>query len=71
MISLPLSSVVERGLHLTGNLMGSHREALEVVEYIRTGQIKPRITRIALEDVPEQMQRMVDCQTVGKLVVCM
>lgn len=44
MLSLPIHSVVERDLQLAGYLMGGHREALEVMEYIRSGQIMPRIT---------------------------
>lgn len=51
--------------------MGGHREALEVMEYIATGQIKPHVTKVALEDIPEQMQHLVDCKTAGKIVVCM
>ncbi|PYI19314.1 NAD(P)-binding protein [Aspergillus violaceofuscus CBS 115571] len=71
MVSLPIHSVVERNLHLAGNLMGGHREALEVMQYIRSGQIMPRITKLALQEVPEQMQRMANNQTIGKLVVYM
>lgn len=51
--------------------MGGHREALEVIEYIKSGQITPRVEKVALECVPEYMQRMVDCQTIGKGVVCL
>ncbi|KAL3468850.1 chaperonin 10-like protein [Aspergillus californicus] len=71
MVSLPLHCLVERNLHLTGNLMGGHHETLEVMEYIRTGQITPRITTVGLTEVPEQMQSMIDCQTVGKVVIRM
>lgn len=51
--------------------MGGHRESLEVIEYITSGKITPRIAKVTLEDVPEYMQRMVDCQTTGKIVVCL
>ncbi|KAJ5490181.1 hypothetical protein N7453_011006 [Penicillium expansum] len=70
-ICLPLHSIVERNLHVSGNLMGGHQEALEVMGYIATRQIKPRITKVALEEIPEQMQNLVDCKTAGKVVVCM
>ncbi|CAI7640657.1 unnamed protein product [Penicillium crustosum] len=70
-VCLPLHSVVERNLHVSGNLMGGHREALEVMEYIATGQIKPHVTKVALEDIPEQMQHLVDCKTAGKIVAPM
>ncbi|KAL4793230.1 chaperonin 10-like protein [Aspergillus venezuelensis] len=71
MVSLPLHCLVERNLHLTGNLMGGHEEALEMIELIRKGQITPHITRVRLEDIPRQMEAVVNCQTVGKVVVCL
>lgn len=71
MVSLPLHSVVERNLHLQGNLMGGHCEALKVIDYIKSGQITPLVDKIELECVPEYMQRMVDCETIGKGVVCL
>ncbi|KAJ0424996.1 chaperonin 10-like protein [Aspergillus carlsbadensis] len=71
MVSLPLHRLIERSLYLTGNLMGGHQETLEVMEYIRTGQITPRITKVGLEEVPNQIQAMVNYQTVGKIVVCL
>jgi propanol-preferring alcohol dehydrogenase len=69
MVSLPLHSLIERNLHLTGNLMGGHEETLEVMEHIRAGRLTPRITKVSLEEVPNQLQAMVDCQTMGKIVV--
>ncbi|KAL3440312.1 chaperonin 10-like protein [Aspergillus insuetus] len=68
-VSLPLHSLIERKLRLTGNLMGGHEETLEVMEYIRAGRITPRITNVGLEEVPNQLQAMVDCQTIGKVVL--
>lgn len=68
-VSLPINALVERNLHLTGTLMGGHEEALEVMEYIVSGQVKPICTEVVLEDVPEQMQKQVDCETTGKVVV--
>ncbi|KAJ6042994.1 uncharacterized protein N7446_001190 [Penicillium canescens] len=70
-VSLPLHCLVERNLHLSGNLMGSHDAALEVMEYIRTNRITPRVSKVRLEGVPERLQAMMDYQTVGKVVVCM
>ncbi|PYI07734.1 GroES-like protein [Aspergillus sclerotiicarbonarius CBS 121057] len=68
MLQIPLHAVVERNLVLTGNLMGGHQEALKVMGYIRSGWIKPKITKIDMEDIPHRMQGLVDCQTVGKVV---
>ncbi|KAK7413389.1 hypothetical protein QQX98_007766 [Neonectria punicea] len=68
-VSLPINTLVERNLHLSGTLMGGHEEALEVMEYLASGRIKPVTTLVALEDVPEQMQKQVNCDTIGKVVV--
>ncbi|KAH7123494.1 chaperonin 10-like protein [Dactylonectria estremocensis] len=68
-VSLPVNVLVERNLHLAGTLMGGHEEALEVMEYIVSGRIKPIITQGVLEDVPEQMQKQVNCETIGKAVI--
>ncbi|KAF7558180.1 hypothetical protein G7Z17_g72 [Cylindrodendrum hubeiense] len=68
-VSVPIHALIERNLKISGNLMGGHREAAEVMHYITSGQIKPHITEVALEDVPEQMQRLVDCRVIGKIVV--
>ncbi|KAK0642337.1 alcohol dehydrogenase [Lasiodiplodia hormozganensis] len=46
-LSISIHALVERNLHLTGNLMGDH---------------------LTLEDIPHQMQRMVDCKSIGKIV---
>ncbi|KAH8667696.1 chaperonin 10-like protein [Ilyonectria robusta] len=68
-VSVDLNALIERNLKLSGNLMGGHRGAAEVMHYITSGQIKPHITEVALEDVPEQMHNLVDCKTMGKVVV--
>lgn len=67
-LSISIHALVERNLHLTGNLMGDHCASLEVMGYISTGLIQPLITRVTLEDIPDQMQRMVDCKSIGKIV---
>lgn len=68
-MTVPVRDLVERNLHLTGNLMGGHDEALTVMQYIRSGRVKPHITEVSLDDIPEQMQRLIDCKTFGKVVV--
>lgn len=51
--------------------MGRHEEAIEVMGYIQSKQIVPCVTEVALEDVPKQMQALLDCRTTGKLVIKM
>ncbi|EEU48280.1 uncharacterized protein NECHADRAFT_75684 [Fusarium vanettenii 77-13-4] len=68
-LSIPVKDLIERNLKVSGNLMGGSQEALQVMEYIRSGHIRPDVTLVALDDVPYQMQEMVDCRTMGKIVV--
>ena len=67
-LSLSIHDLVERNLHVTGSLMGSHAVSLEVMGYICDGQIRPMTAHVSMEDIPAQMQRIVDCLSVGKVV---
>lgn len=68
-VSIPVNTLIERNLKLSGNLMGGYEEAIEVMSYIQSGHIKPLITEVPLEDVPKQMQALADCEAIGKVVV--
>lgn len=67
-ISVSIKVVVERQLKIQGNLMGGAEETYQVMEYIRQGIVTPLVTEIGLQDIPEYMQRLTDCKTVGKTV---
>lgn len=43
-IETPISSIVIKGLHITGNLVGLMKECLEALELVRRGILKPQIT---------------------------
>ncbi|CRG92309.1 hypothetical protein PISL3812_09366 [Talaromyces islandicus] len=68
-ISIPVAAIVERHLTIRGTLMGSPRESYEVMEYIRSGLIKPVITQIGLQDVPSSMDKIFNSGGFGKTVV--
>lgn len=48
--------------------MGSPEETYQVMEYIRQGIVTPLVSEIRLENIPEYMQKLADCETVGKAV---
>lgn len=59
-LETPISSVVIKGLHITGNLVGSLKECLEAVELVRRGVVKPKISVRPfreLENVYEELER--------------
>ena len=59
-LETPISSIVIKGLHITGNLVGSLKECLEAVELVRRGVVKPKISVRPfreLETVYEELER--------------
>jgi alcohol dehydrogenase, propanol-preferring len=59
-LETPISSIVIKGLHITGNLVGSLKECLEAVELVRRGVVKPKISVRPfreLENVYEELER--------------
>lgn len=59
-IETPISTIVIKGLHITGNLVGSLKECLEAVNLVRLGYVKPKVTIRPFEDLPaiyEEMER--------------
>ena len=59
-LETPISSIVIKGLYITGNLVGSLKECLEAVELVRRGVVKPKISVRPfkeLENVYEELER--------------
>lgn len=50
-IEISVSGIVIKGLHITGNLVGSPTECLEAVDLVRRGVVKPRVTIRPLKDL--------------------
>ncbi|KAH7124331.1 chaperonin 10-like protein [Dactylonectria macrodidyma] len=69
-LSIPLPALVERSLHVSGSLMGGRKEALEMLQLIKSGQVEPLLTEISLSDVPDYMERLQKGMVSGKVVVC-
>lgn len=68
-LSIPLPSLVERSLRIVGSLMGGRREVLEMIHYVKSGQVNPIITKIELGQVPLYMEKIRDAELIGKVVV--
>ncbi|SPO07214.1 uncharacterized protein DNG_09908 [Cephalotrichum gorgonifer] len=68
-LSIPLATLVERSLRFEGSLMGGRKEAMEVLQYIRSGLINPIVTEVGLADVPKEMQRLGEGGVIGKVAV--
>ena len=55
---------------LLGSFMGTKAELLEVVPYLRTGQLRPVVDRVyPLSEIRAAVQRMLDREQFGKIVL--
>ena len=68
-LETPISAIVIRGLHITGNLVGSLKECLEAVEFVRRGVVKPHIAVRPFEDLPAIYEEMEKGDIPGRIVV--
>ncbi|KAI9723536.1 MAG: hypothetical protein M1828_004132 [Chrysothrix sp. TS-e1954] len=68
-IETPVSSIVIRGLRIQGNLVGSLKECLEAVEYVRRGLVKPRIEVRAFDELPQVYDDLEQGRIAGRVVL--
>lgn len=65
----PISSIVIKGLHITGNLVGSLKECLEAVDLVRRGVVKPKISIRPFEDLPKIYDELEKGDVSGRMVL--
>lgn len=68
-IEAPISAIVIKGLHITGNLIGSLKECLEAVDLVRLGYVKPRVSIRPFEDLPAIYEEMERGDIPGRIVI--
>ncbi|RFU28787.1 hypothetical protein B7463_g7541, partial [Scytalidium lignicola] len=68
-IETPISSIVIKGLHITGNLVGSLKECLEAVDYVRRGVVKPRVLLRDFTDLPAVYEELQKGEISGRIVL--
>jgi alcohol dehydrogenase, propanol-preferring len=52
LLHTPIAGIVIKGLHITGSLVGSLREGMEAMEYVRKGIVKPQIQIKKFRELP-------------------
>jgi alcohol dehydrogenase, propanol-preferring len=67
-LSISIHDLVERNIHVTGSLMGGPSISLEVMRYICNDQILPMTSFVSLEEIPEQLELIVEGKTFGKVI---
>ncbi|KAJ6782349.1 hypothetical protein PWT90_08104 [Aphanocladium album] len=68
-LETPISAIVIRGLHITGNLVGSLKECLEAVDYVRRGVVKPHVAVRPFEDLPAIYEELEKGDLPGRIVL--
>ncbi|KAL1620834.1 hypothetical protein SLS56_009445 [Neofusicoccum ribis] len=68
-IETPINTIVIKGLHITGNLVGSLKECLEAVDLVRRGVVKPKISIRKFEDLPTVYKELEKGDISGRIVL--
>lgn len=68
-LETPISAIVIRGLHITGNLVGSLKECLEAVDFVRRGVVKPHVAIRPFEDLPTIYEELEKGDVPGRIVL--
>lgn len=68
-IETPVSTIVIKGLRITGNLTGSLKECMDAVELVRRGIVKPKIELRDFDQLPRVYKEMEQGEISGRIVL--
>ncbi|KKA21449.1 Alcohol dehydrogenase [Rasamsonia emersonii CBS 393.64] len=68
-LETPISTIVIRGLKITGNLVGSLKECLEAVELTRRGIVTPNVSVRPFKELPQVYEELEKGDISGRIVL--
>lgn len=68
-LTTPIATIIIKGLHVVGNLVGSLEETLEAVEIVRKGLVTPRIKVREFEELSEVYDMLEKGDVLGRIVL--
>ena len=68
-IETPVSSIVIKGLRIQGNLVGSLKECMDAVDFVRQGLVKPRIEVRDFMQLPQVYDDLENGRIAGRVVL--
>jgi propanol-preferring alcohol dehydrogenase len=68
-IETPISTIVIKGLRITGNLVGSLKECMEAVELTRRGIVTPKVEVRPFRDLPQVYELLEKGDIPGRIVL--
>jgi alcohol dehydrogenase, propanol-preferring len=68
LLQTPVVGIVIKGLHITGSLVGSLKEGMEAMEYVRKGIVKPQIQIRKFRELPQVYEQLEKGDVSGRMV---
>lgn len=68
-LSTAIATIVIKGLKIVGNLVGSMKDTLAALEYVRKGLVQPRIEVRPFRDLPEVYHELEQGDVLGRVVL--
>ena len=64
-----VATIVIKGIKIQGNLVGSLKETMEAVEFVRNGKVKPHVKVRPFHDLPEVYEMLEKGDISGRIVL--
>ena len=58
-----------KALHITGGLVGSLKEGMEAIEYVRKGIVKPQVEIRKFRELPQAYKQLEKADVSGRIVL--
>ena len=68
-IETPASTITIKNLKIVGNLIGSRKEALDAVDFVRRGAVKPVVHVRDFKDLPKVYEELEKGEVQGRVVL--
>jgi len=68
-LDTPIATIVIKGLRIQGNLVGSLKETMEAVEYVRSGKVKPHVKVRPFKELPDVYEMLEKGDISGRIVL--
>ena len=69
LVQTPVAGIAIKGLKISGNLIGSLRETMEALRYVREGQVKPHVEVRAFRELPTVYEELEKGDILGRVVL--
>lgn len=68
-IGTPISRIIIRGLRVVGNLVGTHKEVMDAVEFVNRGIVKPKVEVREFQELENIYNQLEKGEILGRVVL--